>query len=184
MIESWKKRLNLSLAERVALSLFSRWSIENIISDIHKAEAFEVKNDLLKVSEFLVVLGGLEHQLNEILSRVTRLAGLNNFKCSPLIEQLNNLGEIYWADICPRGLDSLDYNLEKLFEGGTQVANFRQRIGTGQVSMHSQNGSWKLPNETMEEYQKMCMVRIGLSVILDELSRDVNDEYREKFGPL
>lgn len=181
MIESWQKRLDLSLAERVALSTFSRRSIHNIVSDIHKAEAFEEKNDLLKISEFLVVLGGLEHQLNEILSRVTRLAGLNNFKCSPLVEQLNNLGEIYEAGICPRELDSLDHNLEELLEGGTQVANFRQQIGTGQVSMHS-NGTWKLPNETMNALNELTFVWIDLRLMLRDLSEDVYREYNKKFG--
>ena len=52
MIESWQKRLSLSAEERLALSTFSIYSINNIDSNIHKAEVLKVKNNFLKLGEF------------------------------------------------------------------------------------------------------------------------------------
>lgn len=181
MIESWKKRLGLSLTERVALSTFSSASINNIVSDIHSAQVLELKRDLLKISEFLVYLGGIEHRLNRILSKVNCLAGLPDFKSLHLVEQLNHLNEIYEAGICPRGLSSLDYDLETLLKEGIQITNFRHRIGTGQVSMND-NDSWQLPGETMEKHSEAMLVCISVNMMLQTLQTDVNKEYNEKFG--
>jgi len=181
MIESWKKRLGLNARERLALSAFSIASINNIISDIHKAEAFEVKNDLLQLGEFFVVLAGIEERLDGVLSRVCRLGDLPEYKKSNLKEQLNYLKQLHEYGM-PKGigLESLNYDLDKFLEVGNQLVTFRQRIGSGEVSMHDTNGSWSLPSKSMEELKKATFNCIDLNGMLRTLQDNVRYDVEMK----
>ena len=181
MIESWKIRLGLNARERLALSLFSISSINNIISNVHLAEAFEVKNDLVNLGEFFVVLGGIEERLDGVLSRVCRLGDLPEYKKSNLKEQLNYLKQLDEYGM-PKGigLESLNYDLDKFLEAGNQLVTFRQRIGSGEVSMYDTNGSWNLPSETMDELRKAIFNCIDLKGMLNTLEDNVRYDVKMK----